>query len=145
MRFWDSSAIIPLLVDEPPSAGVRAVHAEDIEMVAWWGTEVESVSALARLEREERLTPSAFNDAIDRLDDLAAGWLEIQPGPRLRRTAIRLLRVHPLRAGDALQLSAAIAAAEDHPETLPFVTLDRRLGSAAGREGFSVLPSEPIR
>jgi predicted nucleic acid-binding protein len=56
----------------------------------------------------------------------------------VRQTAIRLLRVHPLRTADALQLAAAIAAAEDHPATLPFVTLDERLAQAAEREGFPV-------
>jgi predicted nucleic acid-binding protein len=54
----------------------------------------------------------------------------------VRRTAQRLLRVHELRAADALQLAAASTAAED----LPFVTLDDRLALAAAREGFVVEP-----
>jgi uncharacterized protein len=98
------------------------------------------VSALARLEREERLDASDLGDALARLDELAAGWIEIQPVQRVRQSALRLLRVHPLRAGDALQLAAAIAAAEDHPSTMPFVTLDERLALAAQREGFRVIP-----
>lgn len=53
--------------------------------------------------------------------------------------AARLLRVHPLCAADALQLAAARMAAEDRPETLPFVTLDDRLALAAQREGFEVI------
>jgi predicted nucleic acid-binding protein len=53
--------------------------------------------------------------------------------------ATRLLRVHPLRAADALQLAAAIIAAEDDPRSLPFVTLDDRLALAAEREGFPVV------
>ena len=60
---------------------------------------------------------------------------------RTRKSAIRILRVHPLRAADALQLAAAIAAAEDNPATLPFVTFDDRLGQAAARDGFVVVPS----
>jgi len=75
------------------------------------------------------------------LDGLAAAWQEIQPMPRARKSAIRILRVHPLRAADALQLAAAIAAAEDNPATLPFVTFDDRLGQAAARDGFVVVPS----
>jgi uncharacterized protein len=140
MRFWDSSAVIPLLVEESSSPQVRAAHAEDIGMVAWWATGVECVSALARLEREERLDAGDLGDALARLDELAAGWIEIQPVQRVRQSALRLLRVHPLRAGDALQLAAAIAAAEDHPSTMPFVTLDERLALAAQREGFRVIP-----
>jgi len=55
----------------------------------------------------------------------------------------RLLCTHPLRAADALQLAAAIAAAEEHPETLPFVTLDDQLAEAASREGFAIAPLIP--
>ena len=138
MRFWDSSAVVPLLVDEPSSGAVHATHAQDADIAAWWGTEVECVSALVRLEREGILGSPSLIDALERLDGLAAAWLEVQPIQRVRQASIRLLRVHALHAADALQLAAAIAAAEDHPETLPFVTLDDRLGQAAEREGFVV-------
>ncbi len=139
MRFWDSSAIVPLLVGEPSSAAVLSEYERDPEVLVWWATAAECVSALARLERGSSLDASSMNLSLRRLDALARAWREIQPVTRLRQTAVRLLRVHPLRAGDALQLAAAIVAAEDHPETLPFVTLDERLALAAGREGFAVV------
>jgi uncharacterized protein len=53
--------------------------------------------------------------------------------------AIRFLRVHLLRAGDALQLAAAFLAAERRPSSLEMITLDDRLGAAARKEGFVVL------
>ena len=68
---------------------------------------------------------------------------KIRPTERVRRAAARLLRVHPLRAADALQLAAAIVGSEDRPETLPFVTLDDRLADAATREGFRVIRPAP--
>lgn len=139
MRYWDTSAIIGLLVDEPSSAGVRDEHARDIEMSTWWGTQVECVSALARLDREGRLSPTATSDAFRRLDRLSAGWTEIVPSERLRTVSQRLLRTHALRAGDALQLAAASVAAEDRPRSLPFVTRDVRLALAAEREGFATV------
>jgi predicted nucleic acid-binding protein len=46
--------------------------------------------------------------------------------------------VHPLRAADALQLAAAVVAAEGIPASLSIVTLDERLAAAARREGFVV-------
>jgi predicted nucleic acid-binding protein len=46
---------------------------------------------------------------------------------------------HPLRAADALQLGAALFAADGDPQSLELVTLDRRLADAARREGFPVL------
>ena len=144
MRFWDTSAIVPLLVSEPSSAAVRLTFARDPEVVAWWVTELECVSALTRLEREGALTATSIADALHRLDELSMGWREVQPIGRVRQIASRLLRVHPLRAGDALQLGAAIVASEDQPATLPFVTLDDRLATAAEREGFAtVRPDRP--
>jgi hypothetical protein len=54
--------------------------------------------------------------------------------------ALRLLRNHPLRAADALQLAAALIASEETPQTLEFICLDDRLALAARREGFTVIP-----
>lgn len=107
-------------------------------MVVWWATEVECVSAIARLEREGSLTSQSTREALERLDALAQGWHEIQPVASVRRTARRLLRVHALRAADALQLAAAIVASQAHPESLRIVSLDDRLIDAARREGFPV-------
>ncbi len=108
-------------------------------MSVWWATEVECVSAVARVERLTDLTREAAIVALQRLDALAATWFEIEPAPSIRLTARRLLRVHNLRAADALQLAAAITAAEGDPSSLEFVTLDNRLADAAQREGFTVL------
>lgn len=139
MRYWDTSAIVGLFVDEARSMALRAEHARDVEMTTWWGTQVECISAVARLEREERLTSALSGEIYLRLGKLAAGWVEVLPSERLRTTAERLLRVHPLRAGDALQLAAAIVVAEDHAASMPFVTADARLALAAQREGFEVI------
>lgn len=139
MRFWDSSAIVPLLVAEPATPTVVEAYVLDPDIVVWWATELECVSALARLERDGSIAAPAFAEALGRLDGLALAWHEVQPGTRTRAVAIRLLRTHALRAADALQLAAAIAAAEDAPASLPMVTLDARLGAAAEREGFRVV------
>ena len=138
MRFWDSSAIVPLVVAERSSAAVLDELERDPDIVAWWATEVECVSALARLEQDGGLDGPALAQALARLDALVDAWQEVQPIARIRQVAVRLLRVHELRAADALQLGAALAAAEDQPASLPIVTLDDRLGRAAEREGFRV-------
>ena len=139
MKFWDTSAIVPLLTAEPASPGARAAYRSDPEILVWWATEVECVSAITRLERGGGLENRGVRAALDRLDALSRSWADIQPGPRVREIAVRLLRVHPLRAGDALQLAAATAAAEERPSSLVFVTLDDRLAAAAEREGFPVV------
>jgi hypothetical protein len=47
-------------------------------------------------------------------------------------------RPRPCCEISALQLAAAVLAAENHPAALEFVCLDSRLGVAAQREGFPV-------
>ncbi len=140
MRFWDTSALAPLLIRERNSSALEALSKTDPAIVAWWGTLPECTSAIARLERQGRLSQSETVNAFSHLQDLAERWHEIQPSETLRQSALRFLRVHPLRAADALQLAAAFAAAEGKPRNLPFVCLDERLSAAAGREGFPLMP-----
>lgn len=138
MTFWDASAIVPLLVDEPTSKALASRRTTDPTMVVWWGTPIECVSALCRLEREGALPADGWLAAARRLDALAAGWLEVAPAAAVRDTARRLLRVHPLRAADALQLAAAFEAAEGRPSGTTLLTFDERLRNVALREGFDV-------
>jgi predicted nucleic acid-binding protein len=143
LRFWDSSAVIPLTVTEASTDGILATAEQDPVMCVWWATEVECVSALARLERDGALTDTGMRGALERLDLLAESWNEVQPVAAVRTAARRLLRVHALRAADALQLAAAVVAAEGQPASLEVVTLDERLAAAARREGFTVEAIEP--
>jgi predicted nucleic acid-binding protein len=138
MKFWDSSAVVPLLVAQRHSRSLQSLVADDSVMLVWWTTEVECASALARLEREDSPT-AALNDAFGRLKQFAASWQEIDPSDDVREMAVRFLRVHPLRAADALQLAAAFVAAERRPSTLEVVTLDERLALAAHKEGFALI------
>ena len=139
MRFWDTSALLPLLVDEPARERLLGLLEEDSEVLAWWGTPVEIASAVARREREGLLTADEVAAALAGARVLADGWHEIVPSDAVRRTAERLLRTHPLHAADALQLAAALIAADHDPASLELVCIDERLKGAARREGFTVL------
>jgi uncharacterized protein len=139
MKFWDSSAIVPLLVEEDASATLLQILEEDQQLIVWWGTPVECVSALARREREGALSADQITAAVERLASLASSWHEVNPSGSIRTQAQRLLRVHPLRGADALQLAAAVLASEHEPASLEMLTLDDRLKVAAEREGFRVI------
>lgn len=141
MKYWDSSALIPLLVPEPETRPLSGLLEADPSVIVWWGTRLECASALARLEREGRLTGRDSVLAWTRLTTLGEEWAEVAPAPSVREEAERMLRVHPLRAADSLQLAAAVVGATMRPTTLEFVTLDQRLADAARREGFAVLPA----
>lgn len=139
MRYWDSSALLPLLVREAHSDRMTALLRQDPALVTWWGSSVECASAIARTEREGVLTPADAAAALARLRAVANSWTEIPAVSLVREQTTRLLRLHPLRAGDALQLAAAIVASDFQPSSLEVITLDSRLAIAAEREGFTVL------
>jgi uncharacterized protein len=139
VKFWDASAILPLLVAENTTRSLQALANRDSDLLVWWGSQVECVSALARLERSALLDRNGAAFAFDRLKQLADGWHEIEPSELVRENALRFLRVHPLSAADALQLAAAFLAAERRPPSLEVVTLDDRLADAARKEGFELI------
>ncbi|OGV69424.1 MAG: hypothetical protein A2269_00885 [Lentisphaerae bacterium RIFOXYA12_FULL_60_10] len=139
MKFWDASAIVPLLVRQARSAELMELLEQDPLMITWWGTPVECLSALLRLVREGHLVSSDAEVAERRLREFRGRWDEVIPGEACRRMAERMLRVHALRSADALQLAAGVLAADHDPARLEFVCLDRRLCEAGRKEGF-ILP-----
>lgn len=139
MKFWDSSAVVALLVDEAASEQLTPLFHADPAVVAWWGTDVECESAFSRRERLGQLPSQSAGRASRRLRTLFQSWHVVDPGALVKESAMRLLRVHSLRAGDALQLAAAMAASTDRASLLDFVCLDDRLAQAARREGFNVI------
>jgi uncharacterized protein len=139
VRFWDTSGLVPLLVDESFSSAMRESLRADPGVVVWWATGVECVSAIARRERLEHAASDGTTTALAALEDLSTTWVEVPPSDTVREDARRLVRVHDLRAADALQLAAARVAARGHSDALAFVTLDERLALAASREGFPIV------
>ena len=140
MKFWDSSAIIPLCLKEPASETIRTLAKSDEDIIVWWGTKVECLSALSRRRREGSISADAERRAKNALKALASAWSEVQPTEIVRQRSERLLMVHPLRAADSLQLAAALVWSEDRPQGLEFISLDKNLCEAAFKEGFTVIP-----
>jgi len=139
VRFWDTSAIVPLILEETASPACRRELRADPAMAVWMLTRIEIVSAVFRREREGELKAAELKIALRRLDGRTARWTEVTDVAHVRERAERLLAVHPLRAADALQLAAALALFEDRPRGRVFVTRDGALGTAAEREGFATL------
>jgi predicted nucleic acid-binding protein len=138
MKFWDSSALISLLVDEADSKARVLLLREDEQLVTWWTSRVECASALNRLCRDQSLDERGLAQALANLERLCETCVEILPSEEVRKRAMRLLRIHPLRAADSLQLAAALVAAREDPSSLAIVTGDEKLKNAAQKEGFVV-------
>ncbi|MBI4562702.1 MAG: type II toxin-antitoxin system VapC family toxin [Candidatus Rokubacteria bacterium] len=142
MKFWDSSAVVSLCVNNPRSSTVKSILLKDPSIVVWWATRTECLSALMRQARDGGLNSTGERHARRVLEALAEGWIEIQPTESLRQSAERLLAVHPLRAADAFQLAAALQWCQRQTKDMVLVSFDDRLRAAAYREGFGLLPSE---
>lgn len=138
MKFWDSSALVPLFVQQDMSDRVAMWHADDPAVAIGTFTPVEVVSAIRRMVRERAFDENGARTAEAFLDDLVRVAHVVSDIEAVKTVARRLLRVHALRAFDALQLAAALAWAEGRPEGRVLYTLDTRLALAARREGFVV-------
>ena len=139
LKFWDASALVPLCVLEKSTPDVRDLI-DASPLIVWSLSRVEVVSAIERRARERVLSSSGRSRALSTLASLHKSWVEIGGSTMVEETAIRILATHVLRAADALQLAAAIAASEGSPLGSAFVCVDARLGKAAALEGFRILP-----
>jgi uncharacterized protein len=141
VKFWDTSALVPVFLDQRDSGSVRSLLGRDPAVLTWWGSRVECTGAIARAVRQRELDAAAEQLARERQADLFSRVDEVTPSEDVRERAERLLGVHALRAADALQLAAALIWARERPARLEFVCLDGRLRGIARREGFAVLPA----
>lgn len=137
VAYWDSSALVPLCVPQRQTIRATAIY-ENCQVVAWWGTEVEMVSGLARLQRMGEISPSQFLDGRRLAKDIVGAWTSADSPTSIADEACRLLERFQLRAADALQLAVALEVCEHRPRGHVFVTADRKLADAAEKSGFSV-------
>lgn len=139
MRYWDASALVPLVIAEEGTELVRRLVEEDPSIVTWAWTRVELAGAVERRARQGLLSRDERRTCLDLFAALAADWDEVADLASVRTRAMALLARHEIRAADAAQLGAALLVAEDDPSSLEFVCLDQRLADAATREGFRVV------
>ncbi len=139
MRFWDASALFPLLIREPGTELSQQWLQEDPEVALWTLTRVELASSIERRAREGALHRTERATLLQRAARIASDAHEVIDVAAVRARALAVLARHALRAADALQLAAALLVADPDPSSLAMVVLDRRLADAAAREGLNVL------
>lgn len=140
MKFWDSSALVPLIVHEEETDYCLKILSGDQEMLIWCLSRVEVISALCRQVRGGTLSKPDFIKVKKHFNDLVERAYEVKAIEKVRNRALRLLEVHPLRAADACQLASALVATQEDPERLSILSFDQRLKNAAMKEGFKVNP-----
>ena len=134
--YLDTSAIVPLLTDEPFSARAQALLAARREeiIVSDFGA-AEYSSAMARLVRIGVITPEEARlsfDSYDQWQDHAARHVGMDPADI--RAATRFVRSldFSLRAPDAIHIAIALRLGAT------LVTFDRQMAAAAGALGVTV-------
>jgi hypothetical protein len=106
--------------------------------VTWWATPIEVRGALIRLHREGIVSRPALQASWERLSGMLSASRCIEPVEIVRELALAQLDRFPLKAGDALQLAAALVWCRQRPHSRLFICNDRRLRSAAYELGFEV-------
>jgi uncharacterized protein len=138
MSFWDSSALVPLCINEPRSILAGRLWKRFPEKVVWWETSIEISSALARLERENKISLPQRQKAEKRLETLEKVWREIQPSARIKELARTFPALYSLKAADSLQLAAASVWCKEQPKNKDFVSADGQLTKVAEALGFTI-------
>lgn len=140
MNFWDSSALVTLLIKEEKTKEVLDLFEKSDAILIWTLSPVEVCSTIHRLIRMGHLATERAEKVFRHWDELKNKFQLIQNIELVKSRALRVLRNHPLKAADSLQLAAALIACLEHPEGHSFVCLDTKLAAAASKEGFEVLP-----
>ena len=123
----DGTAQVERLLREGPAATCRL-------------SEAEISAAFARRGRAGELGEADRAVALGRLRADLVRLQVVELAPAIVSRVHSLLDRHPLRAGDVLQLAAAIALRESAGVVVEFVGFDDRLNAAARAEGFTVRP-----
>jgi uncharacterized protein len=118
---------------------LQALAGQDPDMLVWWGSQLECVSALTRLERAVALDAKAVATSFERLKQLADSWHELKPGGIVRESAVRFLRVSFVGGSRCSTTCGCLRRSRARPPSLQFVTLDERLAGAARQEGFELV------
>lgn len=96
MRYYDTSAVLPLYLHEPASEAAHEALARDFgQLVTSVLTPVELRSGLARYEREGVLTPTQAETIYERVQlDLERTPRRLELGRDVLAEALRLLQNH---------------------------------------------------
>ncbi|MBI2335806.1 MAG: type II toxin-antitoxin system VapC family toxin [Deltaproteobacteria bacterium] len=137
VAYWDSSALVALLIEEEKSVLARKLKGQTSQILTWVLTPVEVYSALCRLEKEGALSLNDFQKCYEVWQTIENGLIFVKDIEAVKNISYRLLRLHSLKAADSFQLASAILSKQAN-EGFPFITFDQRLEEAALKEGFQI-------
>lgn len=135
--YLDTSALIKLYVAEPGQELVLERLRSANQIATALITYVEMFAALARLEKERRITATGFSILGEQLEANWASYWTVALTRSVARRAALLARRHGLRGYDAVQLASALELRGSDTK-IEFLSFDGRLSAGARREKLSV-------
>lgn len=135
IAYFDTSAVIPLIIEEPASTRCSRLWDEATRVVSTRLIYPEARAALAQARRLGRLTSAQAERAVEELDSIAQEINYLELTAELAHSAGALAQAHALRGYDSVHLAAGVIANDDE---LVFVTGDHNLGAAAQAAGLSL-------
>jgi predicted nucleic acid-binding protein len=87
IAYFDTSAIVPLVVDEPTTAASNRLWTESTRVVGSRLIYPEARAALARAERRRRLTENQLHAVVAELNSLVDEVDVIELSPEIARSA----------------------------------------------------------
>jgi hypothetical protein len=134
IAYFDTSAVVPLLVQEPTTDQCTRLWDEATRIVSARLAYAEACAALARAVRVGRLTSAPMTAATAELDDVIEQVDFIEITAELARSAGQLAQKHGLRGYHAVHLAAAVSIADDD---VVFVSGHTDLADAANATGLA--------
>ena len=135
IAYFDTSAIIPLIINEPSSDRCNRLWNDSSRVVSVRLLYPEARAALAKAERMGRLSATQRSTAVVELESIIAEVDQIEVTEALARRGGELAQAYGLRGYDAVHLAAASAIADSD---VVLVTGDSVLANAANSIGIAV-------
>lgn len=135
--YCDTSALIKLYVEEAHSGAVATAMSDADAIATSLLAYPETRATLARAQRDRRLRPSGFRQALAQFQHDWSSYVVLDTHHSLMLHAGELAEHHALRGADAVHLASAIQLAHDFkssPKPMAFLAFDVSLTRAAARE-----------
>jgi len=139
--FIDTSALVKRYITEIGSKWIQLLTDPNannkliLSRITW----IEILSAFSRLKRERVIDESIFDVALQSFEfDWYTQYHIVEFNESLSNNAGKLVKKHPLRAYDSVQLASALRVQKIMTNSLIFVSSDIRLLKVAQNEGLQI-------
>jgi predicted nucleic acid-binding protein len=139
LAYFDSSALVKLIVDEDGSRDVAVLWDGADAVVSSRVAHPEVRAALAAAHRDRRIDDAGHDQAKDAWSEFHAALRMVELTAEVEDGAAHLAEAHALSGFDAIHLASALTLAEAQ---LIVATWDQRLLQAAKANGIVTLPAE---